>query len=114
MISENISWNGYKSIHKKSTLTNVIGNINGKIRFDFEEFEITNGDILVMCSDGLTNYIADIIDMNDDWKSQEKLTQTILEGINKNYNISRINFDLVDIANNNGGLDNISSILIQL
>lgn len=114
MISENISWNGYKSIHKKSTLTNVIGNINGKIRFDFEEFEITNGDILVMCSDGLTNYIADIIDMNDDWKTQEKLTQTILEGINKNYNISRINFDLVDIANNNGGLDNISSILIQL
>ena len=52
--------------------------------------------------------------MNDDWKTQEKLTQTILEGINKNYNISRINFDLVDIANNNGGLDNISSILIQL
>ena len=107
-------WLKYELINKKSTLTNVIGNINGQISFNFEELEVANGDIVVMCSDGLTNYIADVIDMNDDWKSQEKLTQIILQGINKKYNISRINFDLVEIANSNGGLDNISSILIQL
>ena len=113
-LSKNIKWEEFEKIDKKSSLTNVIGRINNNINIKFEEFRITKGDVILLCSDGLTNYIAELIDLKDDWKQQGKLTEIIINGLNNNHNICRINFDLVDTANENGGLDNISSILIQV
>lgn len=113
-LSKGITWEKYENLNRKSSLTNVIGNINNNINIKFDVFKITKGDLILLCSDGLTNYIGELIDLKNDWKKQEKLTQTIIEGLDNKHNVSRINFDLVDIANETAGLDNISSILIQV
>lgn len=114
LLKKQLLWNEYKSKKHKSSLTNVIGNIQGIKSFQFYHIKITQGDMILLCSDGLTDYIVDMLDMNDDWKKQEKIKEIINSGINKNYNISKINNNLVEKANNNGGFDNISSILIQV
>ena len=114
LLKKQLLWNEYKSKKHKSSLTNVIGNIQGIKSFQFYHIKITQGDMILLCSDGLTDYIVDMLDMNDDWKKQEKIKEIINSGINKNYNISKINNNLVERANNNGGFDNISSILIQV
>ena len=58
------------------------------------------GDVLLHCSDGLSDMVAD-------WLIQEVLVEAKceLEGTAQH---------LVDLANRNGGKDNISVILIQV
>lgn len=114
LLKQQLPWNEYKSKKHKSSLTNVIGNIQGIESFQFYHVKISKDDMVILCSDGLTDYIVDMIDMNDDWKKQDKIKEIINDGINKNYNISQINNILVEKANSNGGFDNISSILIQV
>lgn len=114
LLKQQLPWNEYKSKKHKSSLTNVIGNIQGIESFQFYHVKISKDDMILLCSDGLTDYIVDMIDMNDDWKKQDKIKEIINDGINKDYNISQINNILVEKANNNGGFDNISSILIQV
>lgn len=53
-------------------------------------------DIIIMCSDGLTNFVN---------------TDDIYIEAKKNIQIATR--ELVDIANNNGGLDNITVLIIK-
>jgi serine/threonine protein phosphatase PrpC len=57
-------------------------------------------DILLLCSDGLT-------DMIPDWKIAEIITENA-------DNLDRIANKLIDLANKHGGKDNISVILMQI
>ena len=65
---------------------------------DFFEIDYTKGDIIMMCSDGLSNMIDDE-DMKDI--------------INQGNELEDIANNLIDVANNNGGKDNISVILVE-
>lgn len=80
----------------KNIITRAIG-AKDTIEIDFFHEELKSGDIVLMCSDGLTNMLEDE-EIGRILKSQG----TIEERAEK----------LVEAANNNGGKDNIAVILI--
>ena len=71
-----------------------------EVEVDTEQHDLEEGDIFLLCSDGLS-------DMVDDWKIEEMLR----EGKEELQTIAQA---LVDTANRNGGKDNISVILMQI
>lgn len=81
----------------KNIITRAIGALP-EVLIDFFEVEIEEGDIILMCSDGLTNMVEDedirniIMGQRDTVEKAEKL---------------------VDTANRNGGKDNITVIVIE-
>ena len=80
---------------KKNILTKALG-CNAFVEPDVMVRGFQKEDILVMCSDGLTNMVTP-------------------EDI---YNISKTNFEiapkeLIDLANENGGMDNVTVITIK-
>lgn len=82
----------------KNIITRAIGT-NETVEPDFFEVSLEEGNTILMCSDGLTNMLEDetieqIIRENDD---PEKAAET-----------------LVKCANQNGGRDNISIIIIKV
>lgn len=81
----------------KNIITRAIG-ATGQVEADFFRVELVKGDIVLMCSDGLTNMLED----NE--------IETILKG---QINIAGKAEELVKAANSNGGKDNIAVILIE-
>ncbi len=80
-------------------VTRALGT-KAQVEVDIVEKELMDGDVLLLCSDGLSDMVAD-------WLIQEVLVEANceLEGTAQH---------LVDLANRNGGKDNISVILIQV
>ncbi len=81
----------------KNIITRAIG-ATGNVNIDFFEVELKDGDIILMCSDGLSNMIED---------------NNILEIINSEKELESMTSKLVSTANENGGSDNISVVLIR-
>lgn len=81
----------------KNIITRAIG-ARESIEVDFFNEELKRGDIVLMCSDGLTNMLED-----------EEIRQIL--GSQKS--IEEKAEELVTAANNNGGKDNIAVILIE-
>ncbi len=81
----------------KNIITRAIG-AGDNVEPDFFAEELTEGDVILMCSDGLTNMLED-----------EEI-RMILSGAR---DIVEKAQDLVQAANANGGKDNISVILIE-
>ena len=82
---------------KKNLITRAVGIEEGLLVDSFET-ELSDGDYVLLCSDGLSNMVAD-----DD----------MLRIITGNGGISYKAQALVDLANENGGSDNIAVILIR-
>lgn len=83
----------------KNVITRALG-VHNKIVPDFFELNLLKGDTILMCSDGLTNMLED---------------QEIMEIIKNNSNrLELASKDLVDKANQRGGKDNISVIIVKL
>ncbi len=83
----------------KNIITRAVGVVD-KVDIDFFEVEdINNGDIVLMCSDGLTNMVED--------SEIERIVKSNLSLEDKAHR-------LVATANSNGGRDNIAVILMQL
>lgn len=82
---------------EKNIITRAIG-ANDTIEADFFTVELAAGDIVLMCSDGLTNMLED------------GEIRDILSGEGELEDKAR---RLVEAANNHGGKDNISVILIE-
>lgn len=80
-------------------LTRALG-IHDAVEIDRLEHELQGGDLLLMCSDGLTNMVAD-------WEIKDILNDC-------REDIDRCITKLVDSANRNGGKDNISVILMRI
>jgi len=80
---------------KKNVITRALG-VDNEVRIDYSQEEINEGDIILLCSDGLTNFV-DTKTIHEICKSEDKyvLTQK-----------------LVDLANENGGKDNITAVTI--
>lgn len=82
---------------KKNIITRAIG-AEDELEVDFFQVKLEKGDIILMCSDGLTNMIED------------EDIRMILQGQRDIVEKAEV---LVDTANYNGGKDNITVILIE-
>ena len=81
----------------KNNITRAIG-ATEQVDVDFFQVELKAGDIVLMCSDGLTNMLED---------------EEIRMIINGQRDIIEKAQKLVEAANNHGGKDNIAVILIE-
>nr|WP_330364794.1 Stp1/IreP family PP2C-type Ser/Thr phosphatase [Butyrivibrio sp. NC3005] len=81
----------------KNIITRAIG-ATENVDVDFFQEELKSGDMILMCSDGLTNMVSD------------KEIFTIIQRPN---DIAGKAENLIKAANNNGGKDNIAVILIE-
>ena len=82
---------------KKNIITRAIG-VDTEVVADFFEVDYVYGDMILMCSDGLSNMIED-----EDMKNI----------INRGNDLPEITENLITEANKNGGKDNISVILVE-
>jgi protein phosphatase len=82
----------------KNIITRALG-ANTKVIPDYFEVELQKGDLVIMCSDGLTNMLDD-----------EEIMKIIKDS---DSNIEKAINTLVKTANDNGGKDNISIIIIE-
>ena len=83
----------------KNIITRALGT-DTSVRLDCFEIDVKEGDVLLLCSDGLTNMVDDL--------TIESVLQEEADSLERAGNI------LVDRANNAGGKDNISIVLIQI
>lgn len=81
----------------KNIITRAIG-ASGSVEADYFTVELTEGDVVLMCTDGLTNMLED-----------EEI-RMILNGAR---DIVEKAQTLVEAANANGGKDNVSVVLIE-
>ena len=82
---------------QKNIITRAVG-VMDQVKADFFKVELTEGDKILLCSDGLSNMLEDdTIEhiLNGEAEEEEKVRE------------------LVDTANENGGTDNISVILVD-
>lgn len=82
----------------KNIITRALG-ANVTAQPDFFEVNLEEGDIVLMCSDGLTNMLDD---------------ETIAGIINEHDELEQAAATLVKCANENGGKDNIAIIIIKV
>lgn len=83
----------------KNIITQAMGT-QPNIVPDVTEYQIANGDIFLLCSDGLTNELED-----------DAILRIVLEHLE---NLDLAVKILIDRANAAGGKDNITAVLIQL
>lgn len=81
----------------KNIITRAVGAVK-EIEIDFFEVKIYPGDKILMCSDGLTNMIED-----------DAMYQMIKEQNDIKYTVEK----LIKTANQNGGKDNITAVVID-
>lgn len=81
----------------KNIITRAIG-IKENVEADFYEFELSKGDIILMCTDGLCNMV-----------SEEEIF-AIIKGARDIVEAGQL---LINRANENGGKDNIGIVLAQ-
>jgi protein phosphatase len=82
-----------------NVLTRAFG-AESEVMVDLAETELQAGDLYLFCSDGLTNMVTD---------NQIQTILDIEEG-----DLMKINGQLIELANEMGGLDNISVILARV
>lgn len=70
----------------------------GAVYADFDSIRLRTGDVLLLCTDGLTNMLPD-----------KEILQTVSE---LRPDAESITGRLVELANNNGGIDNITVITL--
>ena len=88
-----------KNHPEKNVITRALG-ASEQVVPDFFEVELEAGDFILLCSDGLTNMVEDTtikeVVLNQELSLQEKAEK------------------LIQLANENGGRDNISLILVHI
>lgn len=82
---------------RKNIITRALGGTYDDVEVDFNDLELSDGDMLVLCTDGLTNHVPDSI---------------ILENISGD-DIHNFADRLISIANENGGRDNITAVIMR-
>lgn len=81
----------------KNIITRAVG-VATELAIDFFEIEISNGDMILLCTDGLTNMVED-----EDIRRIVLSQRDIVERTEK----------LIETANQNGGRDNITVVLLE-
>ncbi len=83
---------------QKNIITRALG-IDEKVQADYFELQVCPGDVILLCSDGLTNMVED---------------DEIEYIIRHEGSIEKAGDILIDKANINGGTDNITAVLVQV
>ena len=81
----------------RNVITRAIG-VRTPVKIDFFDVKLERGDIILLCSDGLTNMVEDY---------------DILRIVRKSSSLKEAANKLVNEANKNGGKDNISVVLAE-
>ncbi|MDO5293812.1 MAG: Stp1/IreP family PP2C-type Ser/Thr phosphatase [bacterium] len=84
----------------KNVVTRAIGGIDDSACADFFEVDLNEGDIVLLCSDGLSNMLGD-----------DEILQTVNE---LSGNLEETGKTLIKKANDHGGKDNIAIILMKV
>lgn len=87
-----------KVSNNKNLVTRALG-IDPEVKLELNEFDVEPGDIYLLCSDGLSDLVED---------EEIELTLSTLSA-----NLALAAHQLVQMANDNGGKDNISVILAR-
>jgi PPM family protein phosphatase len=74
--------------------------IDPEVELELEEFDVEVGDLYLLCSDGLSDLVSDA-----------EITEILLEA---NGNITLASHQLIQSANEHGGMDNISVVLAMV
>ncbi|MDO5538795.1 MAG: Stp1/IreP family PP2C-type Ser/Thr phosphatase [Eubacteriales bacterium] len=82
----------------KNVITRAVG-VDDNVAADIFDIEVTRQDMILMCSDGLSNMLSD---------------QEMYRIVKEEKNIERACRRLVDEANRNGGRDNITVLLVSM
>lgn len=94
-----IDHNEARTHYKKNVITKAIGVAEDRTATpDIFEIEIVEGDKLLLCSDGLTNMVEDY---------------DIKKIVNGSDSLEEATAKLIALANENGGKDNISVVLVR-
>lgn len=88
-----------KNHPQKNLITKAIG-MENELEIELDEVEINSGDILLLCSDGLTSMLSD-----------EEILHIILK---KKGDMQSCTDELVKESKLKGGLDNITVILVEV
>ncbi len=80
----------------KNIIVRALG-VDRKTEGDYNEIDIAEGDVLLVCTDGLTNPVED---------------SAIAQVLGSN-NLQDCPQKLIDLANKNGGRDNITAVLVS-
>lgn len=94
LIEEKQAWHA----PNKNLITRALG-VKEQVEVDLQEHKVYEGDIYLLCSDGLNDMIQDV---------------DILKILKKKNAALDIAHQLVELANQQGGKDNISVIIIKL
>ena len=86
-----------KSHPDKNIITRAIG-AAPSVEIDFFEVELNTGDVILMCTDGLTNMVDD---------------DEILRIVKTSVDVPDMAENLIKMANHNGGKDNIGVVIIE-
>lgn len=81
----------------KNIITRALG-VDETVSFDFYKEKLQPGDIIVLCTDGMTNYIDDL-----------EIPFEIL-----NNNLENTPHRLIELANSRGGSDNSTVVIIKM
>ena len=87
-----------KTHPQKNYITRAIGT-DQTVEVDITRVRVNTGDIVLLCTDGLNSCVSD-----------EEIEQTLRGGRGDLYKTA---FELVDLANERGGADNITVILVE-
>ena len=82
----------------KNVITRAVGT-SRRVKADFFEYNLSGKEILLLCSDGLTNMVQD---------------ETIRTVLREKKTVKEKVLELIERANKNGGQDNIAVILADL
>jgi serine/threonine protein phosphatase PrpC len=81
----------------KNLLTRALGVEHGAL-LELNDFQVESGDVYLLCSDGLTDMVTD---------------GAIAEVLRSQVSLDHMGQSLVDLANRQGGRDNVSVILVR-
>ncbi len=82
----------------KNIITRALG-VEDYIEYDLFKEKVTTNDIIILCTDGITNYIDDL---------------EIPFEIIKSNNIETVPQKLIELANSRGGADNSTVVIIKI
>ncbi|MDY0002948.1 MAG: Stp1/IreP family PP2C-type Ser/Thr phosphatase [Polyangia bacterium] len=82
----------------KNVITRALG-MRESVEVDIHQFPIEDGDVFLLCSDGLSGMVPDPL-----------LRETVTKNVN---DLERCVAELVDHANRAGGVDNITCLLLS-
>ena len=111
------SWSNFNRSDENKILNNYIGGgkilngdiVSNKVKIEVREKTLFRDDLILLSSDGLTDYISPIYSNN-----LCNQTLSISRIIKNKDNIKGILYDLIEMANSNGGGDNITSIVAKV